>query len=94
MAEQRLDQGGADRGGEDERARGRVRVAALLDEEGQQGGNGRLAEVDAQVGAAEQAEAAAIESARQRTTTPRSASPRTASRVRCGDQPCSTRRWR
>jgi len=53
VAEERLDQRGADRGGEDERPRGRVRVAALLDEERQQRGDGGLAEVDAEVGAAE-----------------------------------------
>jgi hypothetical protein len=94
VAEERLDQRGADRGGEDERARRRVRVTALLDEERQQCGDGCLAEVDAEVGAAEQTEAAAIEAARQRATTPLSARPSTAARVRCGDQPCSTRRWR
>jgi hypothetical protein len=53
VAEERLDQRGADGGGEDERPRGRVRVAALLDEERQQRGDGGLAQVDAEVGATE-----------------------------------------
>ena len=73
VPEQRLDQRGADGRGEHERSRGRVGVAALLHEEGQQRGHGRLAEVHAQVSAAQQAQAAAVELGAQRATTPRSA---------------------
>ena len=82
MAEEGLDQRGADRRREHERPGGGVRVPALVDEERQQGGDGRLAEVDAEVGAAEEAEASAVEVGAHLATTPWRAMSMTARRVR------------
>src|ERR671922_2965925 len=61
VPEQRLNQRGPDRCCEHERSRGRVRVAALLDEEGDERRHRDLAGVGAEVAAGQQREAPAVE---------------------------------
>ena len=61
QAEERLHDGRGDGRGEHERRGGAVGVAALGDQEGQEGGHGALAHVDAGVAGGENADAAPID---------------------------------